>query len=85
MSDRVRDWFKVSLQIYDSDICIACHGVPDHIGIFQPDDPVEWGGYEGKQRYIRYCFCAACSKEESFLRFVEFVIGAKYQMGELTQ
>ena len=42
------------------DHCLLCGGVPEIIGIFQPEHPQTWGASPGKARLIRYCLCASC-------------------------
>lgn len=37
--------------------CIVCQGQPYCLGVFLPDNDVEFGGKEGKQRVIGYSLC----------------------------
>jgi len=77
--------FDPLIKIYNNDSCICCHGKPNGVGLFQPKDSIEWGGYQNKQRFIRYCFCEECLKTDGFPEFVEYLLSQKFKSGELTQ
>jgi hypothetical protein len=42
------------------DHCLICGAHPNVIGVFVPEDPIQWGAPTGKTRLIRYCLCKKC-------------------------
>ena len=58
------------------DFCLLCGGVPEVAGYFIPDDPVAYGGKEGKKRIIQYCLCEQCRKKSGAQDRIEKAIKA---------
>lgn len=58
------------------DFCLLCGGVPDVVGYFVPENPVDFGGTEGKTRIIQYCLCEQCHKQGGAQERIEKVIKA---------
>lgn len=59
---------------YPSDFCLICGGPPAFNGIFIPDDPMAWGGPEGKTRMVLYQICKECFGVKGIQEKVEKVI-----------
>jgi hypothetical protein len=56
------------------DHCLLCGGKPFCIGIFKPDNPMQYGAPAGKSRFIRYCLCEKCQSKTDTPDRVEKVL-----------
>jgi hypothetical protein len=56
------------------DHCLLCGGEPMVIGVFEPRNPVAFGGIKGKSRLIRYCLCERCHSDPEAPEKVEKVL-----------
>lgn len=64
------------------DRCLVCGGKPYVLGVFIPQNAVEWGAAPGKTRFIRYCLCAKCKRKLNIQDRVEKIILSELSDGQ---
>ena len=64
------------------DRCLVCGAKPYVIGVFIPDNPVEWGATAGKTRLVRYCLCAKCQRKPDIQDRAEKIILSELSGGQ---
>ena len=59
--------------------CLLCGSKPDVGAVFVPDDPLSFGGAEGKTRIVTYSLCQACFDSPDMADRIEKVL--KFELG----
>jgi len=66
-----KEAFEMMRKPRPDDACILCGGPVSLIGIFVPDNPMQYGAPMNKTRMIRYCLCNRCHKKTDASERVE--------------